>query len=538
MGKLSRTSTTARTPRPRGVIRTNSTSKPDTRNHGGRAAWSRDIKGELFTLAVSNFVGEDTFYEKAGERDERFRQLIAQATVEDPIWTAQLLKWLRAEGNMRSASIVGAIEYGRAWNARFDTDPSYGTRGAAAPRQVLNSVLQRADEPGEALGYWLGQYGRPLPKWFKKGLGDAAARLYTPFNALKYDGQGQPVRFGDVIEFSQVSNIATAKWLLDRRHGREEGVYGIEMLMARRELMALPVDSRRAMLQAKNSDSLLKAAGMTWESVSGWIQGPMDAKVWESIIPSMGYMALLRNLRNFDEAGVSDKVARKVIERLTDPERVARSRQLPFRFLSAYKAAPSDRWRHPLSVALGHSFANIPQMGGKTLVLIDKSSSMGARPISAKSSVYPWEIAALFGIALAKSQERGASIFGFDTNTVEFRPTAGANVLSEVDRFAQLVHGGATRTAEAVTKHWPGHQRVVVISDEQQNGGYYGNSRGGVFDAVPPSVPCYTINVMGYADAHNAATGVRHGLAGLNDSVFKMMSVLEARQAGRWPWEI
>jgi hypothetical protein len=64
-----------------------------------------------------------------------------------------------------------------------------------------------------------------------------------------------------------------------------------------------------------------------------------SAEQWECLIPHMGYMALLRNLRSFDDAGVSDEVAVQVMARLTDPEQVARSRQFPMRFLSAFKDA-------------------------------------------------------------------------------------------------------------------------------------------------------------------------------------------------------
>jgi hypothetical protein len=34
------------------------------------------IPSELFLLAVANFVGEDTFYEKADDRDRRYTDLI------------------------------------------------------------------------------------------------------------------------------------------------------------------------------------------------------------------------------------------------------------------------------------------------------------------------------------------------------------------------------------------------------------------------------------------------------------------------------
>src|SRR5690606_7218412 len=120
----------------------------------------------------------------------------------------------------------------------------------------------------------------------------------------------------------------------------------------------------------------LADAGMTWEALAGWLQGPMDARAWEAVIPAMGYMALLRNLRNFDEAGVGDAVAQTVAARLADAEQVRRSRQFPFRFLAAYRAARSLRWAYPLERALGHSLANVPALPGRTLILVDRSGSM------------------------------------------------------------------------------------------------------------------------------------------------------------------
>jgi hypothetical protein len=54
-------------------------------------------------------------------------------------------------------------------------------------RQIVDSVLQRADEPGEALAYWTATYGRAVPKPVKRGIADAVARLYTQRSLLKYD---------------------------------------------------------------------------------------------------------------------------------------------------------------------------------------------------------------------------------------------------------------------------------------------------------------------------------------------------------------
>lgn len=103
---------------------------------------------------------------------------------------------------------------------------------------------------------------------------------------------------------------------------------------------------------------------MTWEALAGRLQGPMDAAAGEAAIPSMGAMALVRNLRNFDEAGVSDEVAAQVAAKISDPAVVAASWQFPFRYLAAYRHAPSLRWAYPPGRALGHSLANFRCCGG------------------------------------------------------------------------------------------------------------------------------------------------------------------------------
>jgi hypothetical protein len=43
-------------------------------------------------------VNENTFYEKAGDRDERYENLVHQVAVADPEWTLEFLRWLRARG--------------------------------------------------------------------------------------------------------------------------------------------------------------------------------------------------------------------------------------------------------------------------------------------------------------------------------------------------------------------------------------------------------------------------------------------------------
>src|ERR1700722_19355660 len=103
-----------------------------------------------------------------------------------------------------------------------------------------------------------------------------------------------------------------------------------------------------------------------------------DAEQWEILIEEMGYMAQLRNLRNFDSAGINSALRNKVSQRLSNPAEVAKSKQLPFRFYSAWMNVKDQRWLPALEKALQNSVPNIPQLDGRSLILIDTSGSMQA----------------------------------------------------------------------------------------------------------------------------------------------------------------
>ncbi|WP_405012093.1 TROVE domain-containing protein [Kitasatospora sp. NBC_01539] len=506
------------------------TTGPRTANHAGGAGFLRDEKSELFLLAVGNLVGQDTFYERGGDRDDRFTALVRSLAVSDPEWTLGLLRWLRDGAAMRTASLVGAAEFTR---ARLDA----GAPGFS--RQAVAAVLQRPDEPGELLGYWTSRYGRALPKPLKRGVADAVQRLYTGRALLKYDTASKGYRFGDVLELTHPSPHAEKPWqgplfryALDRRHHPDEAVppAGDTLLAAHRALLALPVEERRAVVTGPGGAERLAAAGMTWEALAGWLQGPLDAAVWEAVIPSMGPMALVRNLRNFDQAGVADGVAEQVARRIADPAEVARSRQFPFRYLAAHRHAPSLRWGHALEQALGHSLANVPALPGRTLVLVDRSGSMFDRP-SAQTQLNRADSAAVFGTALAL-RAAGADLVEFGSASRTIRIGRAEPVLGVLQRFSSL---GGTETAKAVEAHYRGHDRVVVVTDEQAHGGWAGRDP---LAAVPAQVPVYTWNLAGYRAGHAPSGGAhRHTFGGLTDAAFRLIPLLEAGRDAHWPWE-
>lgn len=322
------------------------------------------------------------------------------------------------------------------------------------------------------------------------------------------------------------------KDIVDRRFNPDRPVPAeLGTLAARTALTGWDVERRRDLFEKKGrAQPVIEEAGMTWEALGGWLQGPLTRKVWESVIPSMGYMALLRNFRNFDQAGVSDKVAKIVAQRIADPEQVARSRQLPMRFLSAYRAAPSERWASALEKAIACSLGNVPELPGRTLVLIDTSYSMHS-PFSKDGSLMRWDAAAVFVLALA-ARCAGAKVVSFSSEQRVFKPRKRESLLRMVERWKNGGYflGGGTDTTDAVRGHFAVHDRVVIITDEQ-------TAYGDVSTSLPGSVPIYTWNLAGYRYGHTlVGTARRYTFVGLTDQAFRMIPLIEAGETAGWPF--
>ena len=140
---MSKFNVTSARPAGRGPLATEAV--PSGRTHEGGTGYARDARSELFLRATASFAGEDSFYEDAAARDDRIRELVSGlATSQDGFgWLQGFLPWLRDGGNIRSASVVLAAE---AVRARLAAGLDGGNR------QLVGSVLRRADEPGEMPG--------------------------------------------------------------------------------------------------------------------------------------------------------------------------------------------------------------------------------------------------------------------------------------------------------------------------------------------------------------------------------------------------
>ena len=468
--------------------------------HEGGAGYVPGVFDELLLTAASTYLNERTFYERAEARADRLIELTHEATQRDPKRTAELIARVREEYKIRHAALLMAVEYVRA--------------GGPNGRQVIDSVIQRPDEPAEILAYFQSRYGgrgqnkakrdlASIPWAIRRGVADGLARQLNERNYLKYVGSGRKlVTMADAIEITHPRFEAPwknelARYILDEAHHgdgieryiarRQEGGVELPMIYRSHQLGQLPEGARRDELRTYGSD-LLDGSGYTWERLSGWLPGGMDAEAWEAVIPNMGVMALLRNLRNFDEAKISPEAQAEVERALTNADAVLASRIFPYRVWSAYKNAPSDRWKHPLGTTLDLAVGNVPSFD-RTLFLVDVSGSM-TDPVSGQSKVARYELATVMGmVSFMASTNSTLALFAAESATVEPKP--GASTMAAVAEMIDSVEahlstwlswglrrlrrdplvglGQGTRLHTAIYRQFDAkrHDRVIVFTDEQ-----------------------------------------------------------------------
>jgi hypothetical protein len=523
-----------------------STVVPGVKTYGGGKGAVSDTLTELFRLGVNLFAGgETTYYESGKKRDSRFTKLVEQAAITNPTWTVNFLVWLRNEANIRTAAVIGTAHFvhARLNNKKAKEEDellsSLGHKGMN--RYVISEVLSRGDEPGEFVAYWIATFGK-LPKPVKRGIADSVLKLYNEYSTLKYDTVSRAIRFSNVLNLTHVKpdkpwKADLFKFIIDRRYDGVKDIeeYNLPMVKAEKALRADAAKDISVLLDAER----VKAAGLTWEDVLSLGGSKLDKrKLWEAVIPNMGIMALIRNLRNFEEAGISKESRDYVIAKMTNAEVIAKSRQFPFRFLSAFQNTNSLQYHAALETGLEYATKNIPIFDESTLVLIDTSGSMSTA-VSNNSKMTRAGIAALFGAAVAAKNPGKVDLVMFAdySKQIVVKPgTSVLNIVREVEkRNGEVGHG--TQTAAALAKHFDPkkHKRVIIFSDGQSFGGYWGNVA--TFNFGKAFV--YAFDLAGYKVTDlPVGKDRKYQLGGLSDSTFKLIPLLENVGEGVWPWDV
>jgi 60 kDa SS-A/Ro ribonucleoprotein len=145
-----------------------------------------------------------------------------------------------------------------------------------------------------------------------------------------------------------------------------------------------------------------------------------DADVWRALLPNMPLTATMRMLGRLTKYGViapGSMETKDIVEKLTDPEYVKKSRMHPLNVLVAFKTYAQGKglkgdlvWNpdRKISDALDEmfylSFGNVEPTGKRLLMGLDVSGSMGA-PISGMQSISCAEGCAVMAMVTARVEQ-------------------------------------------------------------------------------------------------------------------------------------
>ena len=371
-----------------GIMKYNEILKEENQvlNHEGSKAFRMTPEMELYTAAVTSALS-GRFYESPKEFVGRISALVGQV---DPMFDAQLAVYTRTEMNLRSIPLLLLVELAKVHSG-----------DDIVSRAVAKTVL-RADEITELLMCY--QWRNPSPgikklgklsRQIQNGLKEAFNR-FDEYQFAKYDRDSE-VKLRDALFLVHPKAKDEAQQTLFDKIVADalETPYTWET-----QLSAL------GQQQFETPEAKLAAVKALWEEL-------LDSG-------KLGYMALLRNLRNILQADVSPEHIERLCARLADPDQVANSKQLPFRFLSAYREIMNVVSPHTglvldaLEKAALASVTNIQGFDINTRVLLasDLSGSMFV-PVGQKSSVMNVDIGVLLSSMLrSRCQSVIAGAFG------------------------------------------------------------------------------------------------------------------------------
>lgn len=412
---------------------------------------------QLRRTVLACLLWEDTFYEDGQSVADRISEAAEKVSVRE---LAALAVEARKSHNLRHVPLLLlAVLCRRA-------------SGSSLVSETIYNVISRADELSEFVAVYAQMNGvtpdkvkKKLSAQAKKGL----ARAFSKFDAYqlgKYNRDGA-VKLRDVLFLTHPKAVGEEQALLWK-------------LLAENNLPSPD----------------------TWEVELS--AGKDKKETFERLIREgkLGYLALLRNLRNMAEAKVEVSFITSALANGKGKEKV-----LPFRYIAAARAAP--QFEPFLDDAMQDSIKALPVLSGNTVIVVDVSGSMDEK-LSQKSDLKRMDAAAALASIVNAEHLR---VFTFSNGLVEVPPRRG---MSGIDAIRNSQPHGSTQLAlalDALHKHVT-YDRIIVITDEQ--------TRDGIVD---PRGKGYLINVG--TDKNGVGYGKWTHVDGFSENVLKFIHETE-----------
>lgn len=449
----------------------------ETRLAGGFGAKAARQGAEalLRRAVLACLLWEDMAYESGVSNAENIASLIPQV---DPVTVTAIAIEARTQQKLRHVPLYIASEM-----LKHEQHKKY-------VGGLLPIIITRPDQITDMLAIYWKQGKKPLANQLKKGLAACFAK-FDEYQLAKYDRDG-------AIKLRDAMFLTRPK----------------------------PIGKLQTELFKKIADRTLTVPD-TWEVALS--AGNDKRSTFTRLINEgkLGAFALLRNLRNMMQSNVDSSVIRKALKN-------AKSQMLlPTNFIQAAFHAPE--YKVDLNEMMLRTYANLPKLPGRTILVIDVSGSMNA-VISAKSELQRWQVAAAMGmLALEQCEEVEIWCTGGDANGHRSaRINHPARGFALIEQVASYLHRGANtlggngiytrRMIEYLqerTKYTP--DRIIVFSDSQDV------SR----DKTPPKpfgVNNYIVDVSAHKHGVNYKGAWSAEVSGWSESFLTYIAAMEGLQ--------
>lgn len=278
----------------------------------------------------------------------------------------------------------------------------------------------------------------------------------------------------------------------------------------------------------------------TWEkAISASANEEEKSQEWQRLVEEhkLGYLALIRNLRNIVDTKPSESWVREHLTmQIENSIAIKKSLVYPYQIYCAYKnigvrnTAIDTALERAFRIACG----NMPELPGDNVVVLDVSGSMDYC-WGSNSSLTIKEVGAVYGAALLVHSGADFIKFGNYAQSKSYNPLDNVfNIIS--DMKANDGCGYGTDIASAYNAMQKKYDRIFLISDMQTmstNYGWYYTSNGvNSYNSYCKKFNCaphvYSFDLSNYrSQVENPDNPKIHLLTSLSDKFFTLIKFIE-----------
>lgn len=491
---------------------------PTVVNHQGGVGYALEPKLELIALLATGI--ENKFYEKEGEREKRLATLVDTIAKTDSTFVAKALVYARTKMGQRTVTHIGAVDLAKHLSGSELGKRFYSKRDR---KENKGGIIFRLDDLLEITAcYQAKNPGKPLSNALKKGFKDAIEAADT-YELAKYQAKTRDISLVDIVNLVHPIETKTNGTITVSMEDYVKATEGLRKQKDRTQKFIGRVINGKVTIPALHALSIgllkqfntvedkntkagqevaakVKSGEITQAQAAVVLQEAKEDNYGELIrSKKIGYLALLRNLRNILK-NTSDKVLIKdACDLLTDEKFVKKSLVFPHQIdlalevmLTEFSASQMGQIAIALNTAYELAIPNLTELfnHGRTAVVFDTSASMtgggtvsnGNREKAVKYNTTAATKASLIGATLAKGI--GADLYHFASSAeeIKFNPADTVNTIKNkgISMTGRVGHGTDFNSIFTALKGK--YDRIFIISDMQggdgivAGSGYYGNA--------------------------------------------------------------